>query len=150
MGKDILIIGAGISGLLLAQRLRQEGIPFRLFERDNDLSTRGVGWGLTLHWSLPALRELLPDNLVQALPDAYVDRKAVEKGALSTFPFFDLSTGELKSTTPKAPESQRIRVTRDRLRRILATDLTIEVCAAIIHTYPTLDFLLAKTFDCKN
>ena len=132
MDKPVLIIGAGISGLILAQRLQQEGVPFRLFERDGDLATRGVGWGLTLHWSLPAFRELLSEHLVQRLPDAYVDRKAVEEGALSTFPFFDLSTGELKSTTPKAPESQRIRVTRDRLRQLLATDLNIEVCLIVV------------------
>ncbi|KAK7409145.1 hypothetical protein QQX98_008695 [Neonectria punicea] len=122
----VLIIGAGISGLVLAQRLRREGIPSRVFERDADLTTRGVGWGLTLHWSLPALRELLPDNLVQRLPDAYVERAAVETGASSAFPFFNLTTGEMTATTPKAPESQRIRVTRERLRQLLATEIEIE------------------------
>ncbi|KAH6986496.1 hypothetical protein BKA56DRAFT_580504 [Ilyonectria sp. MPI-CAGE-AT-0026] len=124
--KPILIIGAGISGLLLAQRLRQEAIPFRVFERDADLSTRGAGWGLTLHWSLPALRSLLPDHLAERLPEAYVDRAAVARGASSCFPFFDLSTGELKAKTPKASESQRIRVTREGLRNLLATDINIE------------------------
>ncbi|KAK4039470.1 hypothetical protein C8A01DRAFT_16553 [Parachaetomium inaequale] len=109
--KPILIIGAGVSGLLLAQHLRNAGsrVPFRVFERDSDLDTRGLGWGLTLHWSLPALRSLLPDDLVHRLPEAYVDRAAVEEGRPSTFPFFDLSTGELKAKTPAAAESQRIR-----------------------------------------
>ncbi|SPQ26252.1 57e1c60d-fe88-4d64-b93a-0dd28c76ff4e [Thermothielavioides terrestris] len=115
--KPILIVGAGVSGLLLAQYLRKAGAPFRIFERDADLATRGLGWGLTLHWSLPALRSLLPEDLVRRLPEAYVDRAAVEEGRPSTFPFYDLSTGELRAKTPPAPESQRIRVTRDRLRR---------------------------------
>ena len=130
--KPILIIGAGVSGLLLAQYLRKAGsrVPFRVFERDADLATRGLGWGLTLHWSLPALRSLLPDDLVHRLPEAYVDRAAVEEGRPSTFPFFDLSTGELKAKTPAAAESQRIRVTRDRLRRLLATGLDIEACGS--------------------
>ncbi|KAK4234369.1 hypothetical protein C8A03DRAFT_18711 [Achaetomium macrosporum] len=128
--KPILIIGAGITGLLLAQYLRKTAgdVPFRIFERDTDLATRGLGWGLTLHWSLPALRSLLPEDLVRRLPEAYVDRVAVEEGRPSTFPFYDLSTGELKAKTPSATESQRIRVTRDRLRRLLATDLDIEAC----------------------
>jgi 2-polyprenyl-6-methoxyphenol hydroxylase-like FAD-dependent oxidoreductase len=126
--KPILIIGAGVSGLLLAQHLRKTGLPFRIFERDADLNTRGLGWGLTLHWSLPALRSLLPEELVERLPEAYVDRAAVEQGRPSTFPFYDLSTGELKAKTPNASESQRIRVTRDRLRQLLATDLDIQVC----------------------
>jgi flavin-dependent dehydrogenase len=126
--KPILIVGAGVSGLLLAQYLRKTGVPFRIFERDADLTTRGLGWGLTLHWSLPALRSLLPQELVLRLPEAYVDRAAVEEGRASTFPFFDLSTGELKASTPKASESQRIRVTRERFRRLLATDLDIQAC----------------------
>lgn len=123
----VIIIGAGISGLLLAQYLRKAGVQFRIFERDTDFATRGVGWGLTLHWSLPALRTLLSDDLVRRLPETYVDRVAVEGGEVSTFPFYDLTTGELKAATPKAPESQRIRVTRERLRRLLATDIDIQV-----------------------
>lgn len=124
--KPILIVGSGISGLLLAQHLRKSSIPFRLYERDSDLDTRGLGWGLTLHWSLPAVRSLLPDDLVSRLPEAYVDRSAVEEGRPSTFPFYDLSTGELKASTPNADESQRIRVSRDKFRRLLATGLDIQ------------------------
>lgn len=128
--KPIIIIGAGISGLLFAQYLRKSGtrVPFRVFERDADLTTRGIGWGLTLHWSLPALRSLLPEDIVRRLPEAYVDRAAVAEGLPSTFPFYDLSTGELKAKTPAADESQRIRVTRDRLRRLLSTGLDIQAC----------------------
>lgn len=72
-----------MSGLLLAQYLRKTRVSFRIFERDTDLTTRGVGWGLTLHWSLPALRTLLPQELVDRLPEAYVDRGAVERGEQS-------------------------------------------------------------------
>ncbi|KAJ5020060.1 hypothetical protein K4K57_003467 [Colletotrichum sp. SAR 10_99] len=122
----VIIIGAGVSGLLLAQHLRKTGVPFRIFERDTDLTTRGVGWGLTLHWSLPALRSLLPEDLVARLPEAYVDRAAVARGEASAFPFFDLSTGELKGASPRAPESLRIRVTRERLRRLVATGIDIQ------------------------
>ncbi|KAK4167792.1 hypothetical protein QBC43DRAFT_311451 [Cladorrhinum sp. PSN259] len=133
--KPILIIGSGVSGLLLAQHLRKfnngkpdsEKLPFQIFERDTDLTTRGLGWGLTLHWSLPAVRALLPEDLITRLPEAYVDRVAVEvEGRASAFPFYDLSTGELKASTPKANESDRIRVTRDKFRRLLATGLDIQ------------------------
>ncbi|KAF1962095.1 FAD binding domain-containing protein [Byssothecium circinans] len=122
----VLIIGAGISGLLLAQQFRNSNVPFQVFERDSDFSTRGFGWGLTLHWSLPALRELLSGELLAQLPDTYVDRAAVERGETSTFPFFDLSTGELKGQSPRAPENQRIRVTREKLRRLLATGIEVK------------------------
>jgi hypothetical protein len=124
----ILILGAGVSGLLLAQYLRKTGVPFVVFERDADLATRGLGWGLTIHWSLPALRSLLPAELVARLPEAYVDREAVEQGRASTFPFFDLSSGALVAATPKAGDDARIRVARDRFRRLLAAGIDIQVC----------------------
>lgn len=123
----VLIIGAGISGLLLAQQLRQLNIPFHIFERDNHFTTRGSGWGLTLHWSLDALRELLPEDLLSRLSDTYVDRAAVERNEDSTFPFFDLSTGEKKGAVPRAGEHDRIRVSREKLRQLLATGIHIKV-----------------------
>ena len=123
----VLIVGAGVSGLLLAQVLRSRGIAFRIFERDTDFATRGIGWGLTLHWSLPALKKLLPHELAARLPEAYVDRASVEAGAASRFPFYDLSTGKLILAVPPAPESERVRVSRGRLRSLLATGIDIEV-----------------------
>ncbi|KAH6703947.1 hypothetical protein VDGD_03539 [Verticillium dahliae] len=122
----VLIIGAGISGLLLAQHLLHRSVPFRIFDRDADFTTRGVGWGLTLHWSLPAIRTLLPDKLVQRLPETYVDREAVERGETSRFPLYDLATAKLEAATPPATEAQRIRVTRERLRQLIAEDIPIE------------------------
>ncbi|KAF3041438.1 hypothetical protein E8E11_007539 [Didymella keratinophila] len=93
---SVIIVEAGVSGLLLAQQLRQLNIPFQIFERDSSFTVRGSGWGLTLHWSLPALRQLLPERLLSRLCETYVDRGAVERGEDSTFPFFDLTTGERK------------------------------------------------------
>lgn len=124
----VLIIGAGVSGLLLAQHLKREGIPFRVFERDGDLATRGAGWGLTLHWSLAALQSLLPAGLAERICDeSSVDRWADRRGEASRFPFFNLESGELKTQTPGAVKSARIRVTRERLRRLLAEGIDIEV-----------------------
>lgn len=122
----VLIVGAGISGLLLAQHLRAQSVPFRIFERDQDFTTRGVGWGLTLHWSLPALRALLPETLFARLPETYVDRAAVEAGETSTFPLYDLAHGRLQAATPRATEAQRVRVTREGLRRLLADEINLE------------------------
>lgn len=123
----VLIIGAGISGLLLAQQLCRLNIPFEIFERDSDFKARGSGRGLILHWSLPALRELFPEHLLPRLRNTYVDRGAVERGEDSSFPFFDLTTGERKGGVPRARENQRVRVSRERLRQLLATDVDIQV-----------------------
>ncbi|KAM7198381.1 putative FAD-dependent monooxygenase [Naviculisporaceae sp. PSN 640] len=103
---QVIIIGAGISGLLLAQYLRKNSIPFVIFERDTDFHTRGVGWGLTLHWSLPDFRALLPSDLVDRLPETYVDRDAVARGEVSTFPFYDLATERPRNLLAEGVEIQ--------------------------------------------
>lgn len=122
-----IIVGAGLTGLLTAQYLRKSGITFSIFERDEHLDYRGLGWGLTLHWSLPALKSLLTEDLVHRLPEAYVDQAAVRRGETSRFPFYDSGTAELKSATPESPESQRIRVSRQKLRSLLATGINVQV-----------------------
>ena len=121
----VLIIGAGVSGLLLAQHLKKQGVLFEIFERDTSFTTRGVGWGLTLHWSLDPLKSLLPDDLVQKLPYAFADRISVENGVHGNAPYYDLSTAATIGTTPGT--DLKVRVTRQRLRVLLATGLDVQV-----------------------
>ena len=45
----VLIVGAGIGGLTLAQSLRKQGISSEIFERDVDESVRFQGWAIALH-----------------------------------------------------------------------------------------------------
>jgi cation diffusion facilitator CzcD-associated flavoprotein CzcO len=44
----VLIIGAGLGGLVLAQILKKNGVPFEIFERDEGLASRKQGWAVAL------------------------------------------------------------------------------------------------------
>ncbi len=54
----VAIIGAGIGGAALAAACLQRGIPFTLFERDDNFSTRSQGYGLTLQQASKAIEGL--------------------------------------------------------------------------------------------
>lgn len=121
----ILIVGAGISGLTLAQYLQKSGVPFLIFERDSSIDIQSGGWGLTLHWGLPILRDMLPDHIVARLPECSVNKEASENGDVGRFPFFDLSSG---SALFEVPAAERVRVNRGRLRELLASGIDVKVC----------------------
>ncbi|KAJ5337711.1 hypothetical protein N7452_004439 [Penicillium brevicompactum] len=123
MSEPILIIGAGVSGLVLAQYLQTHGIAFKIFDRDSAVDARSGGWGLTLHWSLPALRELLPQHLVDRFPETFVNKDASSRGDTGRFQFFDLKSGAALYDIPAA---ERIRVSRVRLRDLLTTGIDVQ------------------------
>jgi 2-polyprenyl-6-methoxyphenol hydroxylase-like FAD-dependent oxidoreductase len=120
----VLIIGAGITGLLLAQALKSQHIAFSIYERDPNADHRGPGWGLAIHWAKDTLLSLLPESLQDRLLETNVDPEAAMKGDCGRFPLFDLATGE--RLFENLSES-RIRVSRERLRALLMTDLEIKV-----------------------
>ena len=124
MTSPILIVGAGISGLTLAQALLKEGIPFQIVEQDEPLLSRSAGSGLTIHWALPAFLDLLPQEIQDCLPETYVNPEAVKKGEIGNFAFYDLSNGKARW---KIPPNKRIRVSRERLRKLLLTGVDIKV-----------------------
>ncbi|MFA9191531.1 NAD(P)/FAD-dependent oxidoreductase [Flavobacterium sp. FZUC8N2.13] len=54
----VAIIGGGISGVALAVACLHRGIPFTLFERDNNFEARSQGYGLTLQQASKAIEGL--------------------------------------------------------------------------------------------
>lgn len=127
----VIIVGAGITGLVLAQALKKHSIPFVILERDPDPGHRGKGWGITIHWALDALLNLLPQHVIDRLPEAYVDGEATRNGENGNFLFFNLRTAEALWQVPPA---KRIRMAREKFRRILMDGIPIEVSKqALLH-----------------
>jgi 2-polyprenyl-6-methoxyphenol hydroxylase-like FAD-dependent oxidoreductase len=54
----VAIIGAGIGGVALAVACLHRGIPFTLYERDNNFNARSQGYGLTLQQASKAIQGL--------------------------------------------------------------------------------------------
>jgi salicylate hydroxylase len=54
----VAIIGGGISGVALAVACLHRGIPFTLYERDNNFEARSQGYGLTLQQASKAIEGL--------------------------------------------------------------------------------------------
>ncbi|KAH8770261.1 hypothetical protein BGZ57DRAFT_1005928 [Hyaloscypha finlandica] len=97
----VLIIGAGTTGLLIAQGLKKNGIPFELFEREESYEStkRSRDWGMVLHWGVDHFNTLLPDDLLKRLPwiqcDPYYEG---EYGPVPDIRFLNAKTGDLLST----------------------------------------------------
>jgi len=69
----IAIIGAGIGGVALAVACLHRGIPFTLYERDNNFSERSQGYGLTLQQASRAIQALG----ITALEDGVISTRHV-------------------------------------------------------------------------
>ena len=55
---NIAIIGGGIGGIALAVACLHRGIPFTIYERDNNFDVRSQGYGLTLQQASKAMKGL--------------------------------------------------------------------------------------------
>ncbi|KAJ3041598.1 hypothetical protein HK097_002235 [Rhizophlyctis rosea] len=119
--ENVIIIGGGMGGLCLAQRLKQLSIPFTLYERDESLTSRAVG-------SCLGIQETAPDNLKLALPPhLHPDLEAIwPRDPLGkSFDFASAKTGQTIARNKFLPNGMYI-TSRAQLRRVLSTDLPIQ------------------------
>ncbi|KAF2788432.1 FAD/NAD(P)-binding domain-containing protein [Melanomma pulvis-pyrius CBS 109.77] len=119
-----LIIGAGTSGLLVAQGLKKAGLPFTIFEQETaqTYQTRPREWGMTLHWGSSHITSCLPPDIVARLPEAYAD-PGLSPDAVTGLPIHNGKTGELLM---EMKAEKPCRVSRKKLRNLFAEGLDIQ------------------------
>ncbi|KAI1155275.1 FAD/NAD(P)-binding domain-containing protein [Nemania diffusa] len=117
----VLIVGAGLGGLTLAQTLRKQNISFQIFERDTDRNSRFQGWAIALH--------TITDEIVSSMPSDMPDLKEATNHLapldlpaqiLMYYPEQDRMGFVDSSETPL------IRAERYRLREWLSTNIPIQ------------------------
>ncbi|KAL3418231.1 FAD binding domain-containing protein [Phlyctema vagabunda] len=118
----VLIIGAGVVGLVLAQSLKKEGIPFLIFDRDAHIDARGHGWGITIHWALAALEQCLSPSLFSRLASTQVDP---EQGRNDTGQFLFLNLANAEPVF-QIPPSKRLRINREKFRKLLLEGIHVQ------------------------
>ncbi|ORZ19649.1 hypothetical protein BCR42DRAFT_449365 [Absidia repens] len=131
--QPVLIIGGGLSGLSLAQALKHQGIPYKLFERDAGKDDRmSQGWSISMHFCLPALSKAIdpshfstlgskasvnthqPDNIQFTMVDGITNKKLVS---------FDLNS--IQASLPKGQSYPMFRINRRRFRAWLLEGLDV-------------------------
>jgi hypothetical protein len=107
----------------------KNGISFSIFEAESTNSRpRSREWGMSIHWSRPLLKELLPDELLDKIREAQVDPTydtSNPKGY--AVPFYNAKTGEHIVDIPMV---NAIRVSRRKMRALCAEGIDIQVCAS--------------------
>ncbi|KAF2097816.1 FAD/NAD(P)-binding domain-containing protein [Rhizodiscina lignyota] len=114
---QVLIIGSGPTGLLLAQGLKKSGIKAIVFERydEDKIASYSRDWNFGLHWGHDSLVAMLPSELADKLKDTQTD-PTLEPHDDDTLPFKHGETGDI---ILRIPTGKFIRYTRSKLLNLL-------------------------------
>ncbi|KIW24233.1 uncharacterized protein PV07_09961 [Cladophialophora immunda] len=129
MDLEIVIVGAGATGLLVAQGLKLNGIKATVYEREEESTyhTRPREWGMTLHFGQEYLAKCIPPELMARLGEAYCD--TYYTGKHTSWPMFNGQTGEkffdMQGFNP-------LRVSRRKLRALLSDGIDVRYGRKIV------------------
>lgn len=76
----VIVAGAGLVGVLLGQLLKQNGIPFEIYDRDEGLGSRYGGWAISLHWIEAELKRVLAGDMYERIKAGHVDPETYATG----------------------------------------------------------------------
>ncbi|KAH8813014.1 hypothetical protein F5884DRAFT_320566 [Xylogone sp. PMI_703] len=117
----VIVIGAGITGLLTCQALKKAGIRYSLFERDVAMNYRSNEWTMAIHWALPLLKETLPQQVYAKVPEIACNPTIGIHSGL--YPIINAETGELITGVPY---NDGLRVSRSAMRALCAEGIDVQ------------------------
>ncbi|KAI5364607.1 Putative FAD-binding domain, FAD/NAD(P)-binding domain superfamily [Septoria linicola] len=143
---SVLIVGAGVTGLLFAQGLKRNSIPFAIYEAEEAATTiRGQrDWGMSIQWALPLLQQILPEDLFKRLQTTSVDPHYVFPHDGNVMPVYNVETGELVKSMPLV---KMLRVSRRKFRALCAEGIDVKYAHVLTNTKETGTDLVCASFD---
>ncbi|KAK3115617.1 hypothetical protein LTR53_004875 [Teratosphaeriaceae sp. CCFEE 6253] len=146
---EVLIIGAGTTGLLLAHGLKQAGIKATICEGDTGdrYKYRPREWGMTLHWGSDAIAKVLPLELRDRIREACCDPLCGPAPADAELVHYDGQTGEPLFRTPAATAMS---VSRSKMRRLFSEGLDVQHGKRLRSIERTADGVTAYFEDDKH
>lgn len=108
----VIIVGASLAGLGVAQGLKKNNVNFVILEKEP--APRDRNWGVTISWSTPLIKQILPESLFARLKECQTDPELDSKEAgCEGVLVRDGATGETMAT-PHFPGVRRINVKKTR------------------------------------
>lgn len=155
----ILIIGAGITGLVFAQGLRKFNdspaaatypikFTYSVYERDTEVLYRGGGYSLSLHWCLPYLEDILRQEILDGMHECLCNVQGVEEGLKGKFQYLNLRTAVPSLVVTRMSVSRLLRVSRERLIRLFMTGIDVQFSKQLSEiSWPSEDTVTAHFKD---
>jgi len=115
----VAIIGAGIGGVALAVACKHRGIPFTLYERDENFNSRSQGYGLTLQQASNAIAGLGITELQNGITS---NRHLVHESDGTIIGEWGMRK-HLGTNVPENSKRKNVHISRQSLRAQLITQL---------------------------
>ncbi|KAJ7601691.1 putative monooxygenase [Mycena polygramma] len=120
----VLIVGAGLSGLTLAQMLRKEGVSYEIFDRDASATARAQGWAIALHGPvLEDLRASMPSDIG---PIEQTNHLTPLDHIKAQFMFYHSAKPGMRMGVNDDEAGQIVRANRLRLRDWLRSEIPVQ------------------------
>ncbi|KXH43094.1 early conidial development-2 [Colletotrichum simmondsii] len=145
LNPHVLIIGAGLSGLTLAQILRKNNISFSIFERDSRADARAQGWAIALHG--PLLAELSASMPADLGSIEQTNHLSPLDHIPAQFVFYDVSKPSWRVGVTDDETGKIVRANRQRLRDWLLQHLPVQFNKRLVRLEEQDDKVVAHFED---